>query len=276
MATLEQLDIIDIIQEKRDEAKEKHIGVAKYLSGGREQYKTAINTIISVSALAIVSSAINILLAAFGLGSMLAQNVPMSTLDWVIAVSEMAVYVTTLSISFKLYYLNATPIFVLSSLIFILVTNAVFFMSITPCLTVILAIIGLICWGTYRNWFENVAKTLTKGGKKHDTAALRSKQKGSKKSNTLWVIAVSVLSIVAIGGSIGFYFLGKSQGRDGGYRDGYNNGYNAGKSAGYTSGQNDGYNSGRRYGYDEGYNQGYHDMWEKANCIINGGGYSCL
>ena len=145
MATIQQIQALEFIEQKKKQAKIKKVKLADYLSNGHQKYKTAINAIISVGALSIVSAFIGILWATVGLVAMLYQNVALTTNDWIMVICEFGVYLITIILGTKLYRLDVTPTFVLSSLIILLVLNAVVFMGILPCFTVLFCIIGIIC-----------------------------------------------------------------------------------------------------------------------------------
>ena len=152
-------------------------------------------------------------------------------------------------------------------------------MGILPCITAVFSIIGLICWSTYRNWFNAIIISIMKKQKSKEKAPAqktKTKQTHIKAENSEtnyipWIIAVTILCLATIGSGIGFYFLGKAQG----YDNGYSEGHIAGSSTGYRNGYSSGETSGYSRGYNNGYDKGYQDMWNKAMCIINGRNSSC-
>lgn len=89
-----------------------------------------------------------------------------------------------------------------------------------------------------------------------------------------WIIGCIILAIIAVASSIGFYFLGRTQGYDNGATKGRSDGYDVGYSNGHDAGYQEGYHYGEQHGKETGYKQGYSDMYDKAMCIITTGG-SC-
>lgn len=98
-------------------------------------------------------------------------------------------------------------------------------------------------------------------------SAKKKQPKERNASPTPWIIAFSIATILAIGGSVGFYFLGRTHGNNDGIWSGYNTGYDDGYKVGRTDGYNSGYTIGNNVGYDNGYKDGY----KKAGCVIYGG-----
>lgn len=95
--------------------------------------------------------------------------------------------------------------------------------------------------------------------------------KEEKKASVGWIVAFVLSLILAIGGSVGFFFLGKRIGNDEGMSSGYEYGYFDGHNDGY----NTGYQSGRNYGYNAGYSDGRQKGLSEAGCIMFGGSF-CL
>lgn len=95
-----------------------------------------------------------------------------------------------------------------------------------------------------------------------------------KPKNNQCIIGCITLAIITVVSSIGFYFLGRAQGYNGGTADGKSSGYDVGYSIGHDAGYQEGYSKGEEHGRDTGYKQGYSDMYDKAMCIITTGG-SC-
>lgn len=91
--------------------------------------------------------------------------------------------------------------------------------------------------------------------------------KQPKKTSSPWIIACIVICLLAIGGCIGLYFLGRTHGYDDGNLAGLNDGYDIGYGEGYNAGHSAGYSAGKSNGYNTGYNDGY----KRAGCIIYGG-----
>lgn len=156
MATREQIETIEIIKREKTLAKEKHLKVLDELSGGLSKYKTAISTIMSVGSLAVVVSVISLVMTTIDVVRYTQEGVVWDTQSILYVAFEYGVLATTAVLGWKLSLLDATPLFILVSLIIILITNALLFAGILPWITVILAIIGLVCWGTYKNWFNDI------------------------------------------------------------------------------------------------------------------------
>lgn len=104
---------------------------------------------------------------------------------------------------------------------------------------------------------------------------MTTKKSTTTKHNTnQWMVGCVIIAIIAVASSLGFYFLGRAQGYDGGTADGKSSGYDVGYSVGHDAGYQEGYSKGEEHGRDTGYKQGYSDMYDKAMCIITTGG-SC-
>lgn len=162
MATSEQVRILDKIQKEKQYAKAHHINVAEHLSGGQRKYKTAIRTMMTVGNLSVLVSILAFVAIAFL--SLYSQDwgyIPTSTMIyWGV---EFAVLLTTGILGYKLSEVDVTPTFALVSLLIILVSNLFLYSGIFPLITVATAIVGLVCWGTFRNWFYDID---TKSNKK--------------------------------------------------------------------------------------------------------------
>lgn len=165
MATLKQIKIIEIIQKERSVAKEAKLNVATQLSGGYSKYKTAINVMICVGALAVVFACLKLALDVYNIAVFFAIGGQLDTAGWLSVIFELTICVVTLIIGAKLYKLNATPTFILVSLIIMLVCNLFVFGGIIPWLIVALSVVGIVCWGTYRNWFNDIKIPGKKKGK---------------------------------------------------------------------------------------------------------------
>lgn len=169
MANSRQIQILDKIQEKRTFAKSHHRNVATELSGGQPRYKSAINTMISVGAISVVVSMI-ILWKELFVWTYYIASCGWETIDNLTAIIiflEFATFITTIVLGYKLSRVDATPTFAIVSLIIILIANLCLAAGIFPLITVILAIIGLARWGTYKDWFYNICtKKVAKQGKK--------------------------------------------------------------------------------------------------------------
>lgn len=287
MATLDEIATLDLIQEKRAKAKSNHLDVATQLSYSKKRFRSAINTMISVGALAVTVSILILIKEAVSTIVLIAKGASFTDDYWALILigCELAVFVTTIVLGYKLYKLDSTPTFVLVSLIIILVANGLLCFGIFPLATVILSVIGLVRWSTYKNWFIAMDKARRKQSNKKKTQS-RQKQLeletdanidnySASHSSTGWIVAFIIAVMVAIGAGVGFYFLGINQGKETGRKDGYSSGYDVGYDVGHSAGYRDGFSGGEASGYDRGYNQGYDDMWNKAVCIINGGGASC-
>lgn len=156
MATTEQVKILEAIQKERAKARKKHLNVAEELSGGQKKYKTAINTMISVGALSIVVAVLTFTISAYNYVSFFSYGRRLDDQGWIMLVLQCAALITTLTLGLKLYKVDATPMFALVSLIIILVSNLLLFNGILPWITAALSIVGIVCWGTYKNWFYDI------------------------------------------------------------------------------------------------------------------------
>lgn len=157
MANKEEIDTIAIIQKEIRIAKNNGKKVTEHLSGGRKQYKTAINSIITVGSLSFVVSFLTILVASLNLFlNYYNYDISPSTNSLILYGCEMLVSILTMILGWKLSRLNVTPRFVITSLIIILISNSLLFFGILPLLTAVFSIVGLVCWGTYKNWFYDI------------------------------------------------------------------------------------------------------------------------
>lgn len=289
MASKEELYILKVIQQKRKEAKQQKQKIPFYLADDEPGYEKAINSVESTGAWATVIS-IATIVTSLALYMFSGQWDSGNVLFYI----EVGCLVTCAVLGFNLYWLRVTPRFILTSLILILITSLVACTGIFPLITAIMAVITIVRWSTYKEWFYSMrpsrrikAKVAPKASLNRvaKTVALKTQPKKSlsavKAKKPVWLIVSLIVAIVvAIGGSVGFYFLGRSHGYDSGYTVGAEDGWNTGRSdgwqAGRSSGFNSGYDAGKEAGYKSGYYVGYSDGLEYANCVVWGGSYwSC-
>lgn len=297
MATANEVETLELIKKLKTKAKSKGANLANYLSSGKEKYRKAINSMISVGSLATVVSSLILLKSIVELTLFFVENWGMPIADYgalIFSVCEIVVFIITIALGINLASLKTTPTFALASLIIILIVNGLLAIGIFPIITVVIAIIGLVRWSTFKSWFYELDRKRSKLEKQHKSSATKTRQKQvtinddteiddlqeEDEDETInrpigWIVAFVITIIVAIGGSIGFHFLGRQQGFDDGRKSGYDTGYDTGYSIGHDDGYRDGFLGGEASGYDSGYKKGYDDMWNKAMCIMNGGGAYC-
>ena len=276
MATESEIETLELIKKLKKASKNKGGGLTKNLSGGKEKYRSALNTMISVGSLAAITSFIVLGKAVFDLSSFIANNWNVPIADYgalILYICEIGVFITTIFLGLNLATLEVTPTFALVSLIVILVANGLLAIGIFPLITVVLAVIGLIRWSTFKSWFYGLDKKRKNlVGKTSETKTIAKGINDTRNSSSIgWIVAFVITLVIAVGGSIGCYFLGKYQGNESGKREGFTDGYKEGEAYGRGVGESNGFTRGYNNGYQKGYDEGFEEMRAKAMCIVSGG-----
>ena len=161
MATLEQIKTLDYIKKERLATKKAHKNIAATLCMGQNKYKTAINTMISIGALSIVFAIVGAIISAYDVYDLLSHGYGeyISTYNWLLIAAIFVIYAIEIVLGVKLYRLDATPIFVLVTLIIVLLGNIFLIGGILHWVVAIFAVIGIVCWGTFRNWFNHLSQS---------------------------------------------------------------------------------------------------------------------
>ena len=158
MATENQLKKLEYIKKQITSANERGESPAKVLSKGLEGYEKAIKSVSQVGMWATIGPIVAI--AAIVLRVFLIHfprnNWVMSDQEIGTIIACIVACVISMVLGYKLWALNATPIFVLVSLLLILICNLVLFIGVVPVVTAILAIIALIRYSTFCSWFHSI------------------------------------------------------------------------------------------------------------------------
>jgi putative Ca2+/H+ antiporter (TMEM165/GDT1 family) len=162
MATVQECEIIELIKTKKQKAKEDGKDIPYALSGGKEYFRKAIN---SVQLSGFFTMFMSILLAIFGVAIKAIQYIQMSpyyTINYGIMIGEfigiILLAIVPIVLGAKVMKLETTPTFVLVSLIITLVFNIFFTVGVLPLVALILNIIALVRWSTYKAWFCGLKK----------------------------------------------------------------------------------------------------------------------
>lgn len=278
MASLQELKTIDLIRRGRKKAKKDGVRTADFLSKGVEGYRNSLCIMERVGAWAVGVSLFTFILyvtvAIIGITTEIDLGIIASPIVTVIT----AIYaIMSLILGVGLYLHDFTPRATRIALVIILIMNILFVEGIFPLLVVIFSIIALTRCNTYADWFNRLGAT-SRATKKKSVSSKREpssiKPRQKSKATLLLTIFLIVSVVAAIGGSVGFYFLGRHHGWDDGSWQGYLAGYDRGYDSGVTDGRSTGYNAGYNTGYSRGYDEGFEEMRVKAMCIVSGR-YGC-
>ena len=156
MATEQQLIKLEKIQKITKEI-EKNKEIPKALSRGHIGYEKAIRSVMWVGMWAVASSiiAVGVAILFLSIKWILVNGGPK---DYEIYLSIFSIIcsITSGVLGYKLWNLEATPLFTLFALIFILLYNLLLVIGIIPLITVVIAIVALSRYGTFCNWFDGV------------------------------------------------------------------------------------------------------------------------
>lgn len=160
MATEKQLLKIEKIQKDMNRARANKKDIAKELSRGRVGYEKAIRSMMTVGSWAAI---VPILVAAAAILRFVIPFLNISKYtpeDYqiILLVIYLVACGTSSVLGYKLWNLDVTPFFALISLIVILACNLCLFMGVLPIVTAILAVVALVRWGTFCNWFNGVKR----------------------------------------------------------------------------------------------------------------------
>lgn len=156
MATENQLIKLEKIEEATEGVANRDI--PETLSRGHQGYEKAIKSVMSAGIWAVTISIITLTEILIYLAYEVSRYYPLPLEPYQIALS---VLFTTLSLTsgilgYKLWRLEATPQFVLISLIIILFTNLCCAIGILPLISAIITIIALTRFSTFCSWFRGI------------------------------------------------------------------------------------------------------------------------
>lgn len=260
MATKQDFETIEIIQQKVQQAKSNHIAPEDELADGDLAYaKKALASIRS----ALLWASCTVVLACVTIFALNMFNILVSGVA--IPDSEKASFVgaalflgaitiASFCLAIKAHTLEVTPTFMLVSLIFSLVTNLLFFVGILPLVSVILLVIALCRFSTYKSWYYQLAnyhstkRKSSKGrAKDSDTTSLDATGRTSTIKIVLAAIIAGAIALI-IGILIGDAANLGTEELNGKLQEEYLRGYADGKDnyldSGYTRGVNSGYQRG--------------------------------
>lgn len=162
MATVQECETIELIKTKKQKAKEDGKDLSYSLCGGKDYFRKAIN---SVQLSGFFTMFMSILLAIFGVAVKAIQYIqasPYYTINLGIMIGEfigiILLAIVPIVLGAKVMKLEATPTFVLVSLIITLIFNIFFTVGVLPLVALILNIIALVRWSTYKAWFYSLKK----------------------------------------------------------------------------------------------------------------------
>jgi hypothetical protein len=154
MAKLKDIQIITIIRYEMEKAKRGGKSINVELSGGEDYYLGAIGSIRRVGLFGLITFPLAAALYLL-LNIMDYMRNGIGNIAGVIVVG-LLVSAIPVFLSYRLYTLRATPVFILVSLIINLLFCILFFAGILPIALAVLIIIALTRWGLYRDWFNNI------------------------------------------------------------------------------------------------------------------------
>lgn len=284
MASRRDSEKIRLIRILRNRAKSNKVDLYKLLARKDELYEKAIKAQrwagLATMGCGIIGFTSLIALTIF---SSINAGINVDVLSYIIiAVIFLAII---LPITLKTSSLTTTPTTMLVLTIIQLIISIFLFSGIAPLVALILNIIALVRWSTYRNWYDEVSVEYYKGKKQiankpqrihrpkniYDFSLDDDGYEERQKKPVGLIVSLIFVIILGIGGCIGCFYWG----RNGGWIDGYSTGKNDGLNDGYQDGYNDGKSAGYTWAqmserYQTGYNNGYNDGYRKAGCIIYG------
>lgn len=162
MATIKELETIEFIKKRKEEAKENGEDIPSSLSNGKEYFRKAISAMSSSGVVTLVTS---ICVAVLSFAVKILEYVSKSqyyTINYGFMIGEfigiLIVTVIPMIIGIKLLKVDSTPRFVLGLLIASLVFNLIFCAGIIPLISLVFNIIALVSWSTYKTWFYSLKK----------------------------------------------------------------------------------------------------------------------
>lgn len=260
MATKQDFETIEIIQQKVQQAKSNHVAPEDELTDGDLAY--AKKALVSIRS-ALLWASCTVVLACVTIFALNIFNILVSGVA--IPDSEKASFVGTalflgaitiasFCLAIKAHTLEVTPTFMLVSLIFSLVANLLFFVGILPLVSVILLVIALCRFSTYKSWYYQLAnyhgtkRKSSKGrAKDSDTTSLDATGRTSTIKIVLAAVIAGATALVAgvlIGSAImndelqAKYFSGYADGKNDYQDSGYTKGVNSGYQRGFADAQN--------------------------------------
>ena len=158
MATEQQLLKLEAIQTKINRAKEQGKDIATELSEGRIGYKKALNSVMTVGAWATITPmvAAAVIILRFVVPFLTIYAWAPKNYEIYLSVGALVACLVSGILGYKLWSLDATPLFTLVSLVIILICNSLLFIGVLPVITAILAIVALVRFSTFCSWFNHI------------------------------------------------------------------------------------------------------------------------
>lgn len=160
MATMQDFEILEAINSAKNEAKRSGKNIPVALSGGKEYYRKSIKSIIGSGKWTVTTS---IYAVALSCVINLIDVIKLSqdyVIDWAYVVGYFVgiLLVAAIPIFFgaKLIKFNSTPTFTLVALIITLICNILLMAGVLPLISIILNIIAITRWSTYKDWFYKI------------------------------------------------------------------------------------------------------------------------
>jgi uncharacterized membrane protein len=161
MATMQDYERISVIREIKARAKAKRHDKTYELSCGKDYYRKAIGSIHLCGVWTILSATL-VLIATVAYtiidhiqNANLYQNMDVAyIIGYVIGLA--LIFVLPFLFGIKLARLEITPTFALVSLIITLLFNLFFAVGIVPVISLIINIMALARWSTYKDWFNRL------------------------------------------------------------------------------------------------------------------------
>lgn len=156
MATEKQLLKLEKIQKTTKDLSNKE--TPKALSRGRIGYEKAIRSLMLAGEWAVISSVVSIAAVVLFL---IVKNLtvyygPLRNYEIYLSIFAAACCVVSGVLGYKLWNLEATPLFAVISLSVIILCNVTLVIGILPAIVVITSIIALCRFGTFCSWFHGI------------------------------------------------------------------------------------------------------------------------
>ena len=163
MATMRDFEIIEVISRQKRKAKERGMDVSVSLSGGREYYRRAINSmrISGIWTIWATVWAYAVILTLNIIGDIRMMSSGEYNIDWFSYMAGkflalLPFVIINIVFACKIRSLSATPTTTLVFLVFTMILNLLLFIGVLPLVSVVLNIIALTRWSTYKDWFYKI------------------------------------------------------------------------------------------------------------------------
>lgn len=162
MATMQECETIELIKSKKQKAREGNEDVSYALCGGKDYFRKAIQSVSNSGQFTLI---VSLCLLAIGIVVKALQYISLSeyyTINYGYMIGEFVgiIIVTAIPaiIGAKIMKLDSTPNFMLGLLIVTLIFNIFFTVGVLPLVALIMNIVALTRWSTYRSWFYSIKK----------------------------------------------------------------------------------------------------------------------